>query len=402
MLLVCGEFPPMRSSGAVQLRDLAREFVREGHSLTCLVASVGSIGTAVRRHLEGYETVHIGIPNPKVANRFRRVAAEFFSPYILIRAVRRELAEFTGYDCVIWYSPTIFLGPVVKYLKKINCCKGYLIIRDIFPEWALDIGLMGPGLPYKFFKYIANQQYEQADIIGVQSQGNLAYFEQWQSGHPERRVEVLQNWLANTNDVACSITVAGTPLAGRTIFVYAGNMGVAQNMDILIDLSERLLHRQDIGFLFVGRGTEAQRLHDMVKERKLNNVAFFDEIDSREIPGLYAQCHVGIVALDPRHKTHNIPGKFLSYMQSGLPVLACINDGNDLVHLIQQEHVGRVCIDHSLNALQTMVEDIASELTSEQRVDATTSMRCKALSSRLFSPSTAVKQIVQSLQKDRS
>jgi len=65
-------------------------------------------------------------------------------------------------------------------------------------------------------------------------------------------------------------------------------------------------------------------------------VLFYDEIDPDEIPGLYAQCHVGIVALDPRHKTHNIPGKFLSYMQSGLPVLASINPGNDLVELIQR------------------------------------------------------------------
>ncbi|MDD2878988.1 MAG: hypothetical protein PHQ58_00995 [Rhodoferax sp.] len=48
-----------------------------------------------------------------------------------------------------------------------------------------------------------------------------------------------------------------------------------------------------------------------------------------------------MAALDPRHKTHNIPGKFLSYMQSGLPVLATINAGNDLADVIQTERVGR-------------------------------------------------------------
>ena len=58
------------------------------------------------------------------------------------------------------------------------------------------------------------------------------------------------------------------------------------------------------------------------------------------MPGLYAQRRVGVVALDPRHKTHNIPGKFLSCMQSGLPVLATINADNDLAELIQAERVG--------------------------------------------------------------
>ena len=76
-----------------------------------------------------------------------------------------------------------------------------------------------------------------------------------------------------------------------------------------------LYSRRDIGFLFVGRGSDARRLRTVAKARGLDNVVFHDEIDSSEIPGLYSQCHVGIVALDPRHKTHNLPGKLLSYMQ---------------------------------------------------------------------------------------
>jgi glycosyltransferase involved in cell wall biosynthesis len=156
---------------------------------------------------------------------------------------------------------------------------------------------------------------------------------------------VLQNWLAHAPDTGCSISVASSALAGRTIFVYAGNMGVAQGMGILIDLAKRLRSRDDIGFLFVGRGSDAQFLSDEAIRRELGNVVFYDEIEPEEIPGLYAQCHAGIVALDPRHKTHNIPGKFLTYMQAGLPVLASINPGNDLIQIIEGERVGRACTD---------------------------------------------------------
>jgi len=90
------------------------------------------------------------------------------------------------------------------------------------------------------------------------------------------------------------------------------------------------------------------------EQRGLGKVAFHDEIDSTEIPGLYAQCHIGIVVLDPRHKTHHIPGKFLSYMQAGLLVLASINPGNDLAGMIEREGVGRVCTDHSVDTLQRL------------------------------------------------
>jgi glycosyltransferase involved in cell wall biosynthesis len=169
--------------------------------------------------------------------------------------------------------------------------------------------------------------------------------------------------------------VANSPLAGRTIFVYAGNMGVAQGMHILLDLAERLRGRRDIGFLFVGRGSDAQRLREDAKTRGLDNVVFYDEIDPSEIAGLYAQCHVGVVALDPRHKTHNIPGKFLSYMQSGLPVLATINAGNDLVDLIQAERVGRVCTDDAVDTPQRLAAELARELAGDTTM--TTPCRCE-------------------------
>ena len=229
--------------------------------------------------------------------------------------------------------------------------------------------------------------------IGVQTLANLSYFDHWMQ-RDKQRVEVLQNWLADEPDTGCSIVVAEGSFAGRKIFVYAGNMGVAQGMDVLLDLAEQLQGRKDIGFLFVGRGHDAERLQSKAKTTGLNNVAFYDEIDPTEIPGLYAQCHIGLVAIDPRHKTHNIPGKFLSYMQCGLPVLATINPGNDLETLITTERVGRVCSDSSIVNLQRQAEELIDAIT----VDPEISFRCKSLSARLFSPEVAVKHIISALR----
>ncbi|TKB05342.1 MAG: glycosyltransferase family 4 protein, partial [Mesorhizobium sp.] len=136
----------------------------------------------------------------------------------------------------------IFHGPMVSALKRESGCKGYLIIRDIFPEWAVDMGLMGRGLPYRFFDAIARYQYSIADVIGVQTPGNLAYFNRWRR-RSGRVLEVLQNWLDKPSNVRCSIRVSETPLAGRKLFVYAGNMGVAQSVGIVLDLAQRMASR---------------------------------------------------------------------------------------------------------------------------------------------------------------
>ncbi|OGS94883.1 MAG: hypothetical protein A3H31_04300 [Gallionellales bacterium RIFCSPLOWO2_02_FULL_57_47] len=141
------------------------------------------------------------------------------------------------------------------------------------------------------------------------------------------------------------------------------------------------------------RGSDAQCLRADAKARGPDNVVLHVEIEPAEIPGLYAQCHVGIVALDPRHKTHNLPGKFLSCMQSGLPVLASINPGNDLAELIQREGDGRVCTDHSAETLRRLAIDLTDEIAAGTNVSA----RCRALSAKLFSPEAAVKQIAAAL-----
>ncbi len=187
-------------------------------------------------------------------------------------------------------------------LKTVNRCPSYLIIRDIFPQWALDMGLMGKGVPYYFLKIVEKYLYAAADVVGVQTPANLPYFSEWLKRKQGRQLEVLQNWLSEAADRGCSISIAETPIAGRTIFVYAGNMGSAQGMDIIIDLAESVADDPSIGFLLVGRGRDAERLRQVCSERRLENVLFFDEIEPDEIPGLYAQCHVGLVVLDPRHK----------------------------------------------------------------------------------------------------
>ena len=393
IVIIADVFPPLRSSGAVQLRDLSREFVKQGHEVTVLMASPELNKDWHIDNWSGVRIVRLRTPKTKDVSYVRRTIGEFLMPYAMMRKLKKTPLARERWDGVVWYSPTIFLGPIVNALKQASQCPSYLIIRDIFPEWAVDMGLMGRGLPYRFFKAIAKYQYSVADTIGVQTPGNLIYFQDAE-GKSKQALDVLHNWLAAAPEAGCSVTVNKTALAGRKIFVYAGNMGIAQGMDVLLDLADRLKSRDDVGFLFVGRGSDAKRLRDESRIRNLRNVVFADEIDPDEIPGLYAQCHVGLVALDPRHKSHNIPGKFLSYMQSGLPVLATINAGNDLVDLIQERRVGAVCTDHSVDTLASLAEQLLEELEG----DYDAAERCKALSADMFSATAAVRQISTALK----
>lgn len=392
LVLITDVFPPLRSSGAVQLRDLAAEFVQQGHEPTVLVASPDLDRGWIVEEIDGVRIVRLKTPKTKDVGYIRRTIAEYLMPYAMLWNLWRSAISKETWDGVVWYSPTIFLGPVARALKKASDCRSYLIIRDIFPDWAVDMGLMGKGLPYRFFKAIEKMQYDVADVIGVQTAGNLKYFKS-RSEKKSQKVEVLENWLGVTQEKTCRISLENTRLAGRKIFVYAGNMGVAQGLDIMIELAQRLAKRSDIGFLFVGRGSDARKLRSRAESLQLDNVLFHDEIDSEEISSLYKQCHVGIVALDRRHKTHNIPGKFLTYMQAGLPVFAVINPGNDLENLIKNAGVGRVCTSDDLNVLESQ----AMEMVDHVLADNMLRHQCTTLSRQLYSPEVTVRKITKAL-----
>jgi glycosyltransferase involved in cell wall biosynthesis len=392
VVIAADTFPPQRTSGAVQIRDLASEFAAQGHEPTVIVPSSGLDVPWKIECVSGVQVLRCRTPDIKDIGYVRRTINELCLPYVFLRALRQSKLSTARWQGVVWYAPSIFLGPIVRTLRRESGCRSYLILRDIFPEWAVDMGLMGRGLPYKFFKWIERNQYSVADTIGVQTPANLQYLSAW-ARQPGRRLEVLQNWLSEAQNTGCRIVLAQTKLAGRKIFVYAGNMGVAQGMDVILDLAARMRSRKDVGFMFVGRGKDAARLAAMAASLGLDNVVFHDEIEPAEVPELLAQCHVGIVSLDTRHKTHSIPGKFLTYLQAGLPVLARINPGNDLEALINDERVGRVCTGGDSATLQRLAEELIADPAELQ------AMRDhgRALSGRLFSSAAAVRQIVAAL-----
>lgn len=318
-------------------------------------------------------------------------------PFVMKWRIRQSSLAHSSWDGVIWYSPSIFHGPLAHMIMRSSKCKGYLIIRDIFPEWAVDIGLIRRGFAFLFFRAVAQYQYSVADVIGVQTKGNRHYFERWSEGE-NRKLEVLQNWLGQPRCKPCSLRISDTSLSFRKVLVYAGNMGVAQGMDIFIDLANQLQSQKEIGFLLIGRGSEVARLRSKALALKLDNLIFADEIDPDEIPDLYAQCSAGIVALDPRHKSHNIPGKFLTYMQNGLPVLANINADNDLKGLIEESKLGQVCESNQIGDLLEKTKMLLRQIET----DADLSKRCRKFFEHEFAVEKAALQIVAALSSESS
>jgi glycosyltransferase involved in cell wall biosynthesis len=392
LLVMVDTYVPARISAALQMHDFARELLAQGHQPTVIVPSADLPRRWLLEGVDGVEVLRVRAARTKDVGMLRRAVGECLLSFFMWRGLRASPLADVRWEGLVWYSPSIFLGSLVASLKRRLGCPAYLILRDLFPDWAVDAGVMRRGWAYRFFKRVERHQYAVASMIGVQTPANVPLVAA-DCVDGAARVEVLNNWLAAPAQSE-AVTELPAALAGRRIFVYTGNMGVAQGMDCLLDLALRLRSRDDIGFLFVGRGSEVERLQAFRDVHELQHVVFLDEVDATVIPGILKQCHVGLIALDPRHTTHNVPGKLITYLRSGLPVLARINAGNDLEQLIDDEGIGRVCTGGN----QDLLQQFAEELAANPGLRMAMGVAGRGLAERAFSPAGVVAQVMRGLQ----
>lgn len=345
IVIVADSFPPLKNSAAVLIFSLAEALANMDHQLLVITPSADIQCPHIEEDFGSFKLLRIRCGRIKSHNSFFRGASELALFFELPKEFRKTSFVSNKWDLVIWYSPSIFLGGIVKYLKR-HSKFSYLILRDIVPEWMVDVNLIKKGFSYFFLKRMAMYQYQLADAIGVQSIGNKRYIEELEL--PKlKKLEVLPNWMPSisTNyhisERDYSFTnLSQTILAGKKILIYAGNLGEAQGIE---NFTQLLIHQQDneeIGFLIIGRGSKKDWLKNFIKINCIKNVLILNEVDLFTLSKYYQQSAAGLIFLDPNHRSHNIPGKFISYLEASLPVIAYVNANNDLVQLINSNKLG--------------------------------------------------------------
>jgi O26-antigen biosynthesis N-acetyl-L-fucosamine transferase len=335
LILVDCYFPSIKSSAKLT-HDLAVELERRGNKVIVLTPTECRTTATVE---EGVSVIRVKAGKIKGAGKVRRAINEARLSANLWWKARRFLHQ-NPCELIIFYSPTIFFGSLVARLKRLWRCPAYLILRDIFPDWAVDAGILRKGLVYHFFRKVASIQYQVADLIAVQSPGNLSYFNKRFPKKPFR-LKVLFNWTAVSEPhVVHKNYRRQLGLNDKIIFFYGGNIGVAQDMDNIVRLAKRLASRTDIHFLLVGDGDEVARLNSEIEQSKLQNLKILPGVSQEDYFSMVSEFDVGLISLDSRLTSHNVPGKLLSYLYWGLPVLASVNLGNDLFSLINDSQAG--------------------------------------------------------------
>jgi len=389
ILLIVVYYAPSTTSAAQMMQDLAREYARRGHQVIVATPS-DSVSRKFEISEEGGVTIlRIKTGGLKHANRILRLWRERRLSNTIWRSAR-AFFQTNACDLIVFYSPTIFFGRLVRRLKSLWACPAYLIVRDIFPKWAVDTGLIREGMLYRYFKRKESEQYAVADIIGVEAHGDLPYFHR-ELGASAAKAEVLLNWLDERRaPERASRWRRRLGLEGKVVFFYGGNIGVAQDMDNIVRLAKMLRDHESAYFLLMGSGSEVSRLTTEIEGEGLRNITIHPSIPQNEYLQCLSEFDVGLVSLDRRLTSHNYSGKLLGYMACGKPVLASVAPGHDLIDLLQRNDAGFACVNGDDEQLSSAALLLASDSGNRERMG----RNARRLAESVFSVGAIATQIL--------
>ncbi|HEV2283653.1 MAG TPA: glycosyltransferase family 4 protein [bacterium] len=345
VLLISPHYPPEIRSVSVLMSQLAEDLAARGHAVTVLAPYPPS-------HMD--EAPGAFAPPPD-AGRAVRVVRVPVLPFVKVPRAVRAVTHFTlaasmvwyglragRHDAVIVYSPPLPLALAAETLAERWGAPLVVNVQDIYPQTLIDLGLARNPVVLGVLRWLERRAYRRASALTVHSEGNRALL--LSRGVDAAKISVIPNWV----DTGAAPPPDPNPyrvdlaLGDRVVVLFAGVMGYAQDMAVIVEAAGRLRDDPRIVFLLAGDGVRRAEAEALASAQGLANVRFlpFQAID--RYPVLVAAADCCLVTLQAAVGTPVVPSKIAGILGQGRPVVAALPDG-DARELVARSG-GGVCV----------------------------------------------------------
>ena len=369
ILIIADVYPPEVSSAAHLMKELAEGLKKRGNNIWIITTypkyylpkELNSQKIQLFSDEAGIKVIRVKTPPLKKVNFVIRGISQLLLPFLFFQKAKKLIKE--KLDIVIIYSPPLPLATIGIKIKKYFGAKFILNIQDIFPQNAVDLGILKNKLLIRFFEAIEKNVYKNADLITFHSEGGRRFLIEKKSV-PESKIITLSNWidLVPYQNLNRNISFRKKwDLQGKFIFLFAGIMGPAQGLEFLIKIAKEFSSIKEIVFLLVGDGMEKEKIEQMIRHYALSNVIIKSFVSKDDYPYLAKEVDVGLVCLSSKNKTAFIPGKVLGYMAASKPIVAFLNQESDGFGVIQEAKCGYAVKVEDINKAVKIVRKIYDE-----------------------------------------
>lgn len=332
-------------------RDIAIELLRRGHCVY-IVCPEDELHKANNKfeHIDGISYLFVK-SNNTVGNIgiIKKVVNTLRIDTIFQHSLRSIIPNI-NIDLILYSTPPITLVNTISKLKKETGACTYLMLKDIFPQNAVDLEMMKTSglmsLVWRHFRKKEKKLYYISDFIGCMSPANCAYILEHNPELQKERVGICVNSYKeealieiNKPEVRNKYGIPQDIL----VFLYGGNLGKPQGLQYLVDVLEQNKDKDDRFFLICGDGNDQTRIISYIEQNEAGNVKYISSLPAEEFDILSRACDVGMVFLDNRFTIPNFPSRMLSIMLNQMPILAATDTNTDLNIVIQEGDLGWWC-----------------------------------------------------------
>lgn len=367
-------------------QDLMRRFRDEGHKVYIVSPLERRMVQGSKKfkvqgpellEVDGVTILRVRTLNLQKTNVVEKGLGQLLVEKQFKRAIKKYLGDVT-FDLILYSTPPITFLKVIEYLRKKNpAAKSYLLLKDIFPQNAVDLGMLSPtpnpspqgrgalavmmNMPkywlYRYFRRKEKRLYALSDYIGCMSPANVQYVIEHNPEVDPKKVEVAPNSISLTPNPSPqgegNLGIRkkyGLPV-DKPIFIYGGNLGKPQGISFLVECLEANAHRDDCHFVVVGSGTEFHYLESRIAqmkemaqmEQKPFNVHLMEGLPKEYYDQLVRACDVGLIFLDHRFTIPNYPSRLLSYLENKMPVICATDSNTDIGRIAEENGYGFWC-----------------------------------------------------------
>lgn len=329
ILLIHQIFVTPDEGGGTRHYEMCKYLVEQGHQVS-VIASDTDYLSGHKRNIT--EEIKDGIRiyyAPTTSNVHKSIlsrALNFFSFSFNAYKLGKQLNNI---DIVWGTTPPLFQAFSASLLAKRQRVLFLLEIRDLWLDFARQLGIVTNKLLYHFFKLIEKYIYRKAGRIIVNSPGFIPYINKIVS---KDNIEVFANGVdikdfSATSKTAVAEFKKGYGTEDKFVVMYTGNIGIANDIENILNAAKSLIHEYPaIQFLFIGGGLNTKRYKNQANNEKLSNVQFIDSQAKKEMPNILAVADVCLATLKniPLFKT-NYPNKVFDYMAAGKPTILAID-----------------------------------------------------------------------------
>lgn len=343
--------------------DLLRKFSQEGHSVyaVCPVERRDKKNTSVQIQNGGL-VLNVKTFNLQKTNIVEKGFGTLAIEYQFLSAIKSHFSK-VKFDLIIYSTPPITFAKVIQFIKKRDGAYSYLLLKDIFPQNAIDMKMMKEnGILHKIFLKKERKLYAISDTIGCMSEANKNFIIKHNPNINTEKVEVNPNSIEpfifnQTPEQKEAIKAKYNLPLDKKIFVYGGNLGKPQGIDFLLDTIAATTN-EAVFFLIVGTGTEYQRVEKWFQNNKPKNAMLLSGLPKQDYDVLLKSCDVGLIFLHKDFTIPNFPSRLLSYLEMKMPIIAATDCNTDIGDVIEKNGSGLQLVSGDLDKMLHCIDTI--------------------------------------------